>query len=231
MNVHEDINRELKEMGVCFPERVGGRVHSRPDNYFRNFPEEMLEQVRCAKTEAGLSKKMPFSLPEGYFDNFEAILKEKWLQIPAAEETEMLSPLLAGLKDKSTYTHPEENYFEVIIPSSNVVPFPSEEPHPGERRIKWMRWVAAVTVVCILSLGGFTFLNSGSQAALPENNIEAALASIPDEVIQQYLNDNMDTYDLYSNVTEQPSTVQISPNEEELLRGISDKEIERILED
>lgn len=232
MNVHDDIIKELKEMSVCFPEKTEGKVFSIPDGYFQEFPNEMLEQVRCAKAEANLTKVLPFYLPQGYFESFAEKVKEKWLSIPADEETEMLSPLLAGLRDKPTYARPEESYFDVTIPASNVVPL-SDGLHPGERRIKWMRWVAAVAVICILSIGGAAFLsNSSSQeVGFPENNIQVALAAIPDEVILQYLNDNMDTYELYSNVPEQSSTIQISADEEQLLNSISDKEIEQMLEE
>lgn len=230
MESRATINKELKEMDISIPENADGRVHSVPAEYFINFSNQMLELIHCIKTEQTFPKQLPYSLPKDYFDALPQIIKNKLIAMPAREEIETLSPLLAGLKDKKTFEVPVENYFEESVPKRNIIPFPEPEVYNASHRIKWMRWVAAAAILCIFSIGGMTFLKGTDQADISNQSIQAALANIPDNVIQEYLNNNLDSHELYSNISITNNGSSVSSQEERLLNSIPDNQVEQALE-
>lgn len=233
MDFNSAINEELKDLLVSFTAGVDGQIHFISNDYFLHFPEQILEMIQVNQFAQNLPKELPFALPAGYFDSFYDQLKEKLLLVSAQEEIEALSPLLAGLKNKSTFELPVNNYFDRLpekAKDSKKENAAITLPHPAIQRIKWMRWVAAAAVLCIFSIGGISFFSRSNSSGISDQSIQAALASIPDAAIQQYLNNNMDTYDLYSSISDKDINYQISPKEEKMLNTISDDEIEKILE-
>lgn len=221
MKSHHEITAELKELNVSFPEDVRKEVFSLPDGYFEAFPTTVLDAVRTEGLAASFPDKMPFALPENYFEQFPNKVRQRLLAVSADDEISELSPLLAGLREKMPLEAPAESYFE-----HNPTPRRTIEMPVAVHKVKWMRWAAAAAVLCIFSLGGFRFLETPTPNATTNASIQAALASIPDADIQQYLSMNMDAYDIYSLSDSRSNTA----SEENLLDGISDKEIERILE-
>lgn len=65
----------------------------------------------------------PFSVPEGYFEQLatEVLAKAQAQDTSAAEELQVLSPLLAGLSKKSPYTVPDGYFDENAAVLSSVV--------------------------------------------------------------------------------------------------------------
>lgn len=227
MKGHHEITEELKALNASFPESVQKDVFSLPDGYFEQFAATVLDAVRSERLTASFPDELPFALPENYFEQFPGKVRQRLLAVNADDEIFELSPLLAGLKGQMPLEAPVKKYFEnnSLIPHARTVQMPvvSAVVH----KVKWMRWAAAAAVLCIFSLGGFRFLEIPRSNAVKETSVQAALASIPDAEIQQYLSLNMDAYDIYTLSGSRSSTA----SEERLLNGISDKEIEKILED
>ncbi|MGV3530702.1 MAG: hypothetical protein ACO1OO_17495 [Flavisolibacter sp.] len=70
------------------------------------------EELKTLNSDLSHSPSSPFTVPEGYFDGFPAaMLALVKIDLPAREETEQLSPLLATISQKSPFTVPS-GYFE-----------------------------------------------------------------------------------------------------------------------
>lgn len=234
MDNRATIKEELKELQVSFIDGdVGGKIHFVPDDYFVHFPGQLAEAIEQNNIIENFPKEVPYHIPEAYFNDFIHQLNERLVSMPAQEEIESISPLLAGLKKKPTFELPDENYFEqlVVSPASPVQKvLPQSVPHPALRTIKWMRWVAAAAILCIFSIGGINFFAGNNNSEASDAAIQAALADISDASIQQYLNNNMDTYDLYSSISDKEINRHLTSQEEKMLNNISDEEIEKVLE-
>lgn len=201
--------------------------------YFEHFGSQVLLKIKSEKEHRtqflqSLSKRNPFVLPEAYFQNFEreVFTQLKHTSTPdisnATEEIEQLSPLLASLKNKVSYVAPD-GYFEK--PVGKTIPFKAPD---SEKRIQWMRWMAAAMILFIFSLGGFGILNSTSSSKTMTGmaSIHQQLATIPDSDIQEYLKGALNDYELNmiaQNIVEPTSS-------EELFEGVSNAEIKTFLE-
>lgn len=219
MKRHHEITTELKGLNVSFPEDMEEPIFSLPDGYFEQLAESLLTIVQTEQVAATFPDALPFDLPENYFEQFPDKVLQGLMTVSADDEISTLSPLLAGLREKMPFEVPTESYFNQKNIPTRTIAMPALVP-----KVKWMRWAAAAAVLCIFSLGGFRFLQTPTADANP--SIQAALASIPDADIQQYLSLNMDAYDFYSLSDGRSNTA----TEEELLNEISDTEIESILE-
>lgn len=221
MKGYHEITKELKELNVFFPEDARRGVFSLPDSYFETFSATVLDAVRSEQLAASFPDEVPFDLPKNYFEQFPDKVQQRLLDVSADAEISELSPLLTGLKDKMPFETPVKNYFDKMPTPPRTIEMPT-----AVHKVKWMRWAAAAAVLCIFSLGGSRFLETPTPNAVTDASIRAALASIPDADIQQYLSMNVDAYDIYSLSDSRSNTV----SEENLLNGISDKEIEKVLE-
>lgn len=188
-------------------ERMG--PYSVPADYFEQFGSSLLQKIK--NTEAiveskyqsfdGIAGKETYQLPDGFFASFEQSLYKKLgiQQENEMEETETISPLLASLKDKTSYKAPE-TYFNAIDFSEKIQSKTIERKvveHPSVKSIKWARWAAAASIILIFSVGGFRFLSSNN-AVSSEAKFEKSLAKIPEYQLREWLSNNLDETDVYS---------------------------------
>ena len=103
-------------------------------------------------------------MPEGYFDTLEKKLGQTITgdkDQTATEELESISPLLSGLKKKTTYTVPA-GYFE------NLQPAIAKENPIRETKVisitsrKWFRYAAAALVIGFVATIGVLLLNKSN---------------------------------------------------------------------
>jgi len=206
-----------------------------PNEYFETFPaavltkakeaEEIIEKGKYNWHDAG--KSLPYQLPEGYFEHFEAKLSHKLFHSEA--EIEALPALLSDLRKAQPMTVPEDYFTEDI--TTRVIPGKPEiknktSEHPSVRSIRWTSWVAAAAVLFIIGMGGWHFLTpSGSTSG---TTFEQRLAQIPKSDIQNYINNNLEEFDI--NMIEN-SISQTAKNNmaASALSGISDADIEAYL--
>lgn len=196
-----------------------------PENYFNTLSDQLRERLAQKDDDlpailgAPEMKQMPYSVPVDYFGNLEEDLLTQ-IRGNARLETETLSPLVAGLRDKPTFKIPTD-YFEK--PKAKMISL----PRTAEQSIKWTRWAAAAAIIFIFSLGGWKFLNT-SPPANQNNDVQQILARIPDADIQEYLNYTLNDYDV-SGLARNSSAASPAVDNK-MFEGISDQEIKDYLE-
>ncbi len=125
MNRRDYISAELNELNSSLAGFSPVTPYTVPPAFFLSFPDKMLElaqsqvQVELTQESIGLPvTNLPMTVPEGYFENFPGLMLglAKSGESDAAREIESLSPILSGLRHKSTYVVPAD-YFEQSIDS------------------------------------------------------------------------------------------------------------------
>lgn len=201
--------------------------YSVPESYFKTFINQLLARLSGEESDAGLPltlldttglKRLPYGIPEHYFQDLDKQLLAK-IQDNAGKETEFLSPLVAGLRDKPTFEVPA-GYFE--RPKAKILTFTKT----AEQSIKWTRWAAAAAIIFIFSLGGWKFLNT-SGSIDSKADFQQVLAQIPDADIQEYLNYTLNDYET---LALSKKTYTQDPVTQKMFEGISDQEIKEYLE-
>lgn len=206
-----------------------------PLSYFDSLSSSLLQTIQTQDQallgfESNKKTSMPFKIEEDYFYHFEKQLLNKlglaFVEDEEVEEEEMLSPLLAGLKEKNVFEVPT-GYFETN-PKPKVIPF--ELKKSAEKSIKWMRWLAAAMIVLTFGFGAWNMLNSSTidnDISVAQASIDEKLIQIPKEAIQEYLNTNINEYDLALLASNHQLDFVDDP--ELILDGISNPEIEEYL--
>jgi len=207
-----------------------------PQDYFETIPAIILDKVKAAEeviTAGSYSWKddtrtLPYQLPEGYFERFTGELTGKLFHSDA--EIEELPSLLNDLRNTRPMTVPEgyftENGHGRIIDIKPEVKTKTPE-HPSVKSIRWTSWAAAAAVLFIIGMGGWHFL-SPSGGNIPKATFEQKLAQIPKSDIQNYINNNLEEFDV--NMIEN-SISQATKNDmaASALSGVSDADIEAYL--
>ena len=216
-----------------------------------------LEQLAPALT--GISKEMPFavpegyfesmpvemlgkvipstkpSVPEGYFDSLPGILLSKIKAVENTSELSEIAPVLAGLDRKMPYTVPK-GYFEIepVIPFKNEAPVISLQPRRGN-----IRWLAAASVVVLAGLFTWFYFSytSGNKNPVQKVAVEK-INSVTDSSFAAALSGIEDT-SLHSEINGSALPVNTlsaldflnTDNIETALQDISEEEIKKQLAD
>lgn len=133
--------------------------------------------------------KSPNQVPEGYFEQFTEKMMER---VYWEEELKAIAPSLLDISRKPVYTIPE-GYFEQ---------FTGKLPQVSTRVIKMTVWrkmvsyAAAAAMAGVLITGAFLYTDHTSSkgfdiAAYNAINVSAEINKLPEEAIQQYLNNNV----------------------------------------
>jgi len=148
MNNRITIQEELKALNIELPMEKGSEIYSVPQGYFEGFAAFVLQRIKAQEAVsaseeisalspllAGLSKKMPFSVPEGYF----------------SKNTEALS----GLVNEEVLPEVLQNAKEMLyaVPTGYFENFPNiilKKVNPKQAKIisinsarRWMRYAAS----------------------------------------------------------------------------------------
>lgn len=185
-------------------------VFSVPDGYFEGFAARMMDKIKAAQGEQAVSgpaptapdareelaalspllsridKKMPYRVPEGYFDTLEAVVGE-----------ESLSPVMAGLKDMTTYQVPQ-GYFERLPEIITARVSPAVTPAKvismsSRRKALWQYSAAAVVAAFVFTIGWLRLHTPAGRQGLNSTDMTQGLARVSDQDIQSYL-DNQDNH-------------------------------------
>jgi hypothetical protein len=224
-------------------------VYEAPAGYFEDFAGKMLTHIHASEELAGISsllsgisKKTPFSAPEGYFDQpgeyFSKLMGKAGVEAvaPLAGAEEPLSPLLAGLRDKAVYQVPE-GYFDGLADSILI----KTGKQSGQARIvsvglgrKWVKYAAAAIVAGMIVMGGWLGLHhsaapggTGDYASV----LSKELYKATDQEIQNYLEDQ-DDHTLNDVVTNSSATLEINDSDARNLLGeVPDEELKTYAEE
>lgn len=150
MNEKNTIQDELMSLGAELP-YPAPNPYQVPVGYFENFANRLSDQIKpendvqeelssIAPFLNSISRKTPYSVPEGYFNSLSA----------EAQKDDEISTLLLELKSKNTYSVPER-YFEQL-PSTLL-----EKVNANTARVvpisqrKWVRYAAAAVITGIIA--------------------------------------------------------------------------------
>lgn len=231
MNSRIHIENELRELNSTLPSHVKEPVFSVPEGYFENFAASVLAKLKegaavSAADElaslspllAGLSKKMPYDLPENYFSALSA-------EVPLLLD-EQLPSVLAN--------HSKINPYEV--PAGYFDNFPTQilAKVTGQReqakviffnRTRWMRVAVAAVVAGIIAISGLVYFN-GKSASDQHADSTASVATSLQGVSNQELESFMETADISAS-TEVANTNPAQVRS--LLKDVSVNEIDAFL--
>jgi hypothetical protein len=226
MNSRNTIQDELNELNSGLNSN-SNNPYSVPEGYFEGLAASVLakikgetpvsameELVRLSPFLAGIPKKMPYSIPEDYFQSNIEGLK--------AFTSESEESLVLSFVDKEMPYKVPAGYF-ANVPEQVLEKISTQRTKvvPVMRR-KWMQLAAAAAITGIMAVSGiFYFSNRGS------NGTSDPVTAVKKASTQE-LNDFINT----TAVTDDKSqmTVNNSPKEKKLFADVSDKELNEFLD-
>jgi hypothetical protein len=229
MTQRANILQELNEIGSSLENASPENIYTVPVGYFEEFAEQILDVVKSTVLNVD-SKKIPYSVPDNYFNGLEERLmqavRESADYRTAKEELENISPLLRGLQKEKLYTVPQ-GYFEnlnaeINKPKAKVVSFTHR---------KWFKYAAAAIVVGIISMSVFLF--QGKKPSIDINkNPDAWVAKNVKKVNTDQLNE-------FINLADEESTPKTAINNKvdkpedlkDLMKDVSDQEMQDFLKE
>ncbi|RYY57594.1 MAG: hypothetical protein EOO09_02350 [Chitinophagaceae bacterium] len=162
--------------------------YSVPAGYFQSLdPMIPNRDEELSPLLSGLKTKKTFSLPEGYFDQLTREQQEEPARLVTMHgPEEELSPLLAGISRKMPNNIPS-GYFDTLDPMVSVNGQPLVTSQTGGKLVRmggfnWKRYVAAASVLLVVSLGTFLYTSR-------EKSPVVDLATIPTEAIIDVVGD------------------------------------------
>jgi hypothetical protein len=171
-------------------------------------PREELESLSPFLSR--IDKKMPFAVPQGYFEELSAMVATNLASGTVATDLandpssqEVLSPLLAGLRNKQVYQAPQ-SYFDsfpgtvlaAVKKQAFDIPAVSEKQSApakvislGVRR-NWWKYSAAAAVVGLVLTGGWLWTHTSVATGTGNIDITNSLPKVSDQEIESYLDTN-----------------------------------------
>lgn len=235
MNNRITIQNELKELNSLIPLEKGPELYSVPDGYFEGVAQSVLQKLKTdaltsseeleeiAPFLATIPKKMPFSVPEGYFIQTTEALSD-WVK------DESLPQLLQSGK-QMPFTVPE-GYFEslpaiilkkVSPKEAKIIPISSSR--------KWMRYAAAAMIAGIIAVSSILYFgNNNNQSIDPASEsyewVAKNLKGVPINELDEFINAT------YTNTSTLANTKTVDKSEvRKLIKDIPDSEINKFLEE
>lgn len=235
MNNRNTIKDELNELNSGLRPDADNTPYSVPEGYFEGLAASVLAKIKgeqpvSASEEiaqlspllAGISKKLPFSIPDDYFrSNIEGL--------KAFTESEE-SSVLSFVDKRMPYEVPTgyfanipEQVLEKISDRTKVVPL---------MKRKWMRLAVAAVVTGVITISGINYFNKGGNGSAGEGSsvpVAVELKKASTEELDEFLNTTA------VGVTDENKvqmTAQNNPSKKEVTRlfdEVSDKELEAFL--
>ena len=232
MNSQNNINDELKDLNSGLPSSGDKNPYAVPEGYFEGLAGSILakikEQDAPAAAEiaslspllAGISRKMPYSLPDQYFD--------KGLQdLPYLIGEDPHSAILDLVERVTPYTVPT-GYFANLPDQvlEKVAVNGTKMVSVSRTGTRWMRWAAAAVVAGIISITGYFYLSHRTGGL----DAPQVLAREVKNVSTKELDDFIKTAGLTAASNETAQTTKSGAREvRKLLHDVSDKELDAFL--
>ena len=232
MDSRTTIQEELKELNSSLPP-VKEPVFSVPDGYFENFAATVLSKIKgegavsvsdelagLSPLLAGLSKKMPLSVPENYFTS---LVNE----VPVLIGNEKLPSILAELERKMPYTVPE-GYFEKLPEQILAKASPKQAKVVSIGRQRWMQLAAVATVAGIIALSSILYFNNKNidPDLQPDAWMAKSLKGVSDQALEEFV--QLTEINTSNQVAQNPAqTAEVRT----MLKDISTSELDAFLSD
>ncbi len=238
MNHSSTIYEELKELNSSLGIEKAN-PYTVPDAYFENLPAAILAKVKLQQPAgneelqtlspllASLSRKMPYSVPDNYF-NETATIATSLIQ------EEVLPATMATLSRQAPYSVPD-GYFEnlpgqilakVSKPQSKVISFDSR---------RWMRYASAAIITGAIALGSIFYFagNSNNTSGIdpvkhPYQWVASKLKNVSNSDLEEFIN----TTDASAAHMQQTASNSNSGKEvRKMLTDVSTSELDNFLND
>jgi hypothetical protein len=220
-----------------------------PAGYFESFADKMLQRVKsedpgeAAKELAEISpllfsvgKKMPFAVPDHYFESLGELALEGARAVEAVnDELENLSPVMESLKHINVYSAPV-GYFEqlpgTVLSTIKNKPVKTKVV-PMASRKTWLRLAAAAMLTGIIVTTSLLIFNKDKASPVATDPV-AALSKISDDEMLNYMK-NQDVPVPDSTVQNSPlASIDLSTDSDDahdLLNGVSDDELKQYIKE
>lgn len=227
MTERDNILQELAGLNSSLGQAIQP-VYRVPEGYFDTLPALMLKRIKTLDTPgateeieslspllAGISKRMPYTVPAGYFDNPGRVQDNDTADEPAE--------WLSGLKEKATYTVPSGYFEQLPVAILQKVNASRAKIVPLTAR-KWFRYAAAASVIVFLAVLGFVFSNR--ETVDPDTKsyawVKKNMKKVSTDEIAEFV-------ELASQETNQVVKAENGDDLSKLLSDVSDKEIQDFL--
>jgi hypothetical protein len=227
MNNRDNIQDELNGLNSNLPPKQN--PFSVPEGYFEGLAASVMAKIKGREASArgeiaelspllaGISRTMPYAVPDGYF---QTTIEE----LPFLTGEDPQSAILSLVERVTPYEVPT-GYFanlpgqileRLSAPRAKVVPMAKKG---------WMRLAAAAMITGIIGLSGYFYFNQ-------KNNFDAdkPIAQQLKNVSTTELSEFIKTADITAASTEMAQTATTSQKEvEKMLTDVSDKELDAFL--
>ena len=202
MNKREDIFMEIKNISASVAAIPFVNVFTVEETYFSKLPEILTSQINVGK-EINSAKNL--TVPEGYFESLAGNILNKIyaLESDVSVEVNEISPMIAGIKNKETFTVPARYFDELTFLSKQKQ---TAKIISIDKPRSFFKYAAAAIITSLLGLGIINFFNNDNAA----NNITTAAQ--------------------VTTGTNLPNTVIINGSFDEALKSVPDIEIEEYLQ-
>jgi len=222
MTQRTEIWQELSELQSVLTPATPIQVYTVPAGYFDGLASRVLSRINAMDTGSedelatlapllsGLSRKMPYAVPTGYF--------EQTIETTGAEEE---SSLLAAVSKQVPYTVPAgyfDNFSQQVV--KRVKPPAKLIPITGR---KWFRLAAAAVVAGFIALAAIQFWPSSTRV---EN--EQAWSNVIQKANEKDLEDFVQFSD---NTTTAVVVPDKATEEKNMLKDIPDSELKSFLDE
>ena len=202
MNNREDILAEIESISATVAAVPFVNVFTVEERYFSLLPEIIMAQINVGNA---ISSVKNLTVPDGYFESLAGNILNKIhaLENDVTAELNEISPLLAGIENKQTYTAPE-GYFDKLK-------FVGEQRESAKvisisKPTSFFRYVAAAVITGLLGLSIVNIVDKSGN----ETSIKTTAQTIT--------------------TTTTPNTVLMNSSFDEALQNVSDNEIEQYLQ-
>lgn len=190
MNGRNDISDELRGLNSPLADISRAMPYSVPGGYFHGLVSDVTESIKFSEADdpiAGWGRKMPYAVPAGYFESL------------PREMTIIAAPQLPG--DASQPFTVPQGYFEQLPQQILEAVKKAEQPaNKQPARViplgniwKNVRWAAAAILLVTIGMGSYRILQ-GNDTLSPQQQ----LAKISDKTIAEYVQQNIDEFDMES---------------------------------
>ncbi len=139
-------------------------------------PEDISKELKeLSSILSEQSRSMPYEVPDGYFNEFTVNIADH-LQLK-----EQAGANMPGVVP--------ERYFETL-PSQLLNKIKQDTPRKGNTINLTIRWAVAAALLVLVSIGGYHVMNTG------DSSFEKQLATIPESELSEYINNNINQFDI-----------------------------------
>jgi len=233
MNNRTTIKDELNELNSLLPLEKGPELYSVPVGYFEGFAQSVIQRLKIdslsssdeleeiAPFLASLPKKMPFAVPQGYFNENTEGLSE-WVKEESLPEF---------LQSRQMPFSVPDGYFE------NLASIILKKVSPREAKVipisssrKWMQYAVAAMVAGVIAVSSVLYFGNNNKPIDPASEsyewVATNLKNVPNKELDEFINTTYISSSALANTHASDKT-----EVRKLLKDISDSEINKFLEE